>query len=81
MIADLVGLGLLCGFVGWQGFTLWRDFERCIMTIETVVVGAMLLYGMYQLIFTIGYLLRHKWRLRKIHKAYLLAKAASTTSS
>lgn len=28
MMAELVGLGVLCGFVGWQGFTLWRDFER-----------------------------------------------------
>ena len=38
------------------------------MTIETAILGLVLLYGIYQFVFTIGYLLRHKWRLHLLHK-------------
>lgn len=52
------------------------------MTIETAILGLVLLYGIYQFVFTIGYLLRHEWRLRLLHKqAYILEKSGSTTSS
>lgn len=52
------------------------------MTIETAILGLVLLYGIYQFVFTIGYLLRHKWRLHLLHKqAYILKKSGSTTSS
>lgn len=49
------------------------------MTIETAIAGLILLYGIYQVIFTIGFLVRHKWRLHLLHKqAYILKKSAST---
>ena len=52
------------------------------MTIETAILGLVLLYGIYQFVFTIGYLLRNEWRLRLLHKqAYILEKSGSTTSS
>lgn len=51
------------------------------MTIETAVVGLLLLYGSYQILFTIGYLLRHKWRLYQLHHQVCLSKKSASTIS